>query len=170
VDAFIDLLSSAAWPKTDAPRMALLEKRKEHKSFKIHAGSIRPSFQRGVQLAYIAQAAIAKLIDLRKGLSDVLLDQAGDNVELTWEHLLLLEGVEKRFESVECILRSQPEMSQTAINMLLASWNPGVVEALLKFRKIKVSKDVIKCTAWNVEYGEKILQALLNKELEEMCL
>lgn len=59
-------------------------------------------------------------------------------------------------------------MSQTAINILLASWDENVVKELLKFRRIKVTKDIIKIVAFNTQHGEKIMQLLLDKELEDI--
>jgi hypothetical protein len=43
----------------------------------------------------ITNKASSQLIALRKNLSDILVAQTGDDIELLWEHVLLVVGVHK---------------------------------------------------------------------------
>lgn len=64
--------------------MSLLRKRGEYQKLK-HNKNIGQPFRRHAQLFEIASTAIAKVIDFRKGLSEVLISQTDDAVVLTWE-------------------------------------------------------------------------------------
>jgi len=168
-DAFLDLLQSAEWPVTDKARMGLLKKRREYQQYRSILATAPPGspFRRQIQLNDIATTAFGKLIESRQGIFDILINQAGRCVELTWEHLLLLEGIVRRVECVQCLFQPGLEISQTAIYMLLSSWEVELVAAMLRVRRIKVTKDIIRAVAWNKTHGEKIMQLLLEKELED---
>lgn len=85
-DACLDLLRSAG-----PERMSLLKKRSECQRFK-HNKNIGQPIQRHAQLFEIANTAIAQMVDLRKGLSEILISQNGDKVALTWE----VSGISKK--------------------------------------------------------------------------
>ena len=64
----------------------------------------------------------------------------------------------------------QSKIPDSCVKAIISYWDDEAVKYLLTFRKIRVTKDVIRAAVMNVEHGSDIMQLLLDKELEEQGL
>jgi hypothetical protein len=62
------------------------------------------------------------------------------------------------------ILHNRPRVSQAAVKTLISRWDADAVKALLRFQKVEVTNEIIRCAAGNFKHGSKIMELLLSSE------
>ncbi|KAL2069304.1 hypothetical protein VTL71DRAFT_15642 [Oculimacula yallundae] len=85
---------------------------------------------------------------------------------LTWEHIVTLRKRQDGQQLLLFILDEKPELDTAAVNMLLSQWDEEVVEAMLDFRNVDITDEIIKVVAGNMKWGAKVMELLLRKEME----
>ena len=110
--------------------------------------------------------AYATGIDIEDFPSDLLVQCVVEDSGFTTPDLVTFKGS----KLVLLYLRMQPKIPDSCVKAIISYWDDEAVKYLLTFRKIKVTKDVIRAAVMNVEYGSNIMQILLDKELEEQGL
>jgi hypothetical protein len=51
--------------------------------------------------------------------------------------------------------------------MLISLWDPDMVRKLLVVQRVEITPDVIRAAAGNLEFGNRIMNLLLEKEMED---
>jgi hypothetical protein len=100
-------------------------------------------------------------------LSSMLIIQGPGTLELTWKDVMIAKKLRMGRESIACLLRTRPRISQAAINMLISLWDPNMVRILLAVQRVEITTDVIRAAAGNLTFGTRIMDLLLEKELED---
>ncbi|KAH7409627.1 hypothetical protein BKA64DRAFT_705387 [Cadophora sp. MPI-SDFR-AT-0126] len=118
----------------------------------------------------ILNRALAADIDTEGTLLDIVLSQNLGKFELKWDHLVSLSKMDKGKKCLLMLLDEKPEMDEPAVNMILSQWDDQVVAALLSFREVEITDNVIKTVAGNMRSGAKVMQLLLEREAEMLEL
>ncbi|KAH6710655.1 hypothetical protein BKA61DRAFT_578491 [Leptodontidium sp. MPI-SDFR-AT-0119] len=101
---------------------------------------------------------------------NIIHDFDSSTFRLSWEQLLILREWKDGPQLLLSILEKTPEMDAAAVNMLLSQWDEKAVEALLAFRGVEITDEVIKIVAGNLKYGTKVVELLLEKEAKMLDL
>jgi hypothetical protein len=110
--------------------------------------------------------AYATEIDIEDFPSDLLVQCVVEDSCFTTPDLVTFKGS----KMVLLYLRMQSQIPDSCVKAIISYWDVEAVKCLLTFRNIRMTKDVIRAAVMNVEYGSKIMQLLLDKELEEQGL
>ena len=110
--------------------------------------------------------AYATEIDIEDFPSKLLVQCVVEDSCFTTPDLVTFKGS----KLVLLYLRMQSKIPDSCVKAIISYWDVEAVKYLLTFRKIRVTKDVIRAAVMNVEYGSDIMQLLLDKELEEQGL
>lgn len=118
----------------------------------------------------ILKRALAADLEMQNPLLDIIHDFDSSTFRLSWEQLLILREWKDGPQLLLSILEKTPEMDAAAVNMLLSQWDEKAVEALLAFRGVEITDEVIKIVAGNLKYGTKVVELLLEKEAKMLDL
>jgi hypothetical protein len=117
--------------------------------------------------AFPSDVVFSTVADNADELSSMLIIQGPGTLELTWKDVTIAKKLRLGRESIACLLRTRPKITQAAINMLISLWDPDMVRKLLVVQRVEITPDVIRAAAGNLEFGNRIMNLLLEKEMED---
>ncbi|KAH8684848.1 hypothetical protein BGZ60DRAFT_524047 [Tricladium varicosporioides] len=101
-----------------------------------------------------------------KAISIMLVNRERGGLRLTWKDLVTARSTKRGRFCLFLLIQMKPELDSKALNMLISLWDEWLVRAVLEYRPIKITDNIVRVAAGNFWSGENIMKVLLEHDPE----